>query len=125
MAEHNPLPAGQGGRVTLATVVESLGPDGLDVWAAPHGLEVPVSGLAVRESDDDPPRGADLRRRSARAADPTTAAPCRNCSRPLPPPVHGPSSSGAVTVRRPVRRSRPSRTVSLCSGSPRSWSGRR
>ncbi|QPP10231.1 PucR family transcriptional regulator [Streptomyces bathyalis] len=75
MAEHKPTAGSHGERgqtdpghtdagratpVTLATVVESLGPDSVEVWAAPHGLEVPVSDIAVRERDDERPHNADL-----------------------------------------------------------------
>lgn len=54
MAEHKAAEAVSGEPVTLAAVVESLGPEGLDVWAAPDGLEVPVSGVGVREADGGP-----------------------------------------------------------------------
>ncbi|WP_314175203.1 PucR family transcriptional regulator [Streptomyces winkii] len=61
MAEHKPAePYGRPHPVTIATVVESLGPEAVDVRAAPGGLDVPVRGLAVREADEDPSPGADL-----------------------------------------------------------------
>ena len=43
----------------LATLVEALAPDGLEVVAAPRGLDVPVRTLAVHEPDATPP-DADL-----------------------------------------------------------------
>ncbi len=55
MAEHNAAPSaipgqtGTGAPVTLATVVDCLGPGTLAVWAAPQGLGVPVRALAVHE----------------------------------------------------------------------------
>ncbi|MGW2276557.1 PucR family transcriptional regulator [Streptomyces sp. NPDC001770] len=78
MPDHNPEhvgdpgPAGAPGRadatpqpaadtpVTLATVVDCLGPGTVAVWAAPHGLGVPVRTLAVHEGapGPDPARAA-------------------------------------------------------------------
>ncbi|MGW0857434.1 PucR family transcriptional regulator [Streptomyces sp. NPDC002690] len=78
MAEHNPEHVGAPGRtvadaagasgqdgadapVTLATVVDCLGPGTVAVWAAPHGLGVPVRTLTVHEGAPAPggPRGQD------------------------------------------------------------------
>ncbi|MFE4683487.1 PucR family transcriptional regulator [Streptomyces sp. NPDC056721] len=59
MSDHNPNSgaAGQTGAdapVTLATVVDCLGPGTVAMWAAPHGLGVPVRTLAVHEGPAGP-----------------------------------------------------------------------
>ncbi|MGW6405117.1 PucR family transcriptional regulator [Streptomyces sp. NPDC055134] len=73
MSDHNPEKSGSAGQmgadaprvtgqtgadapVTLATVVDCLGPGTVAVWAAPHGLGVPVRTLAVHEGPAGPGR---------------------------------------------------------------------
>ncbi|WP_393059384.1 PucR family transcriptional regulator [Streptomyces sp. LN549] len=67
MSDHNPEHSGDAGQtgadapVTLATVVDCLGPGTVAMWAAPHGLGVPVRTLAVYEGPAGPGRSGPAR----------------------------------------------------------------
>lgn len=67
MSDHNPEHSGDAGQtgadapVTLATVVDCLGPGTVAMWAAPHGLGVPVRALAVHEGPAGPGRSGPAR----------------------------------------------------------------